>query len=724
MAFLNIKKALFAKKDEDIQAADFKKNRRVNTADPVLASGRRAGQTEEVAQEKQLPIIGKYPYPKQKKILFVSATVIGALFFIFFVVTFLFLGHNARMHSIVTEMQMLSQRMVIASNAGMKGDERGFDDVNEYMERFRSNILAVENESALWLNNTREKANILSRLQNLWRDNFGEANGANMQHVLEQRKQLVSIGQSISEVVKNDSEVEKLISTINRDLSIYEEDKRAVNYFGQLGPLYSRMSKAVGMLMSGNVSARAEYAVLEPDVRKWLQVVRALREGDASVGVPPFRSPALLNALALLDRVASPLSKITAELRTSSAALDNAYLANRLLVQDSRSVADIIGELASFYSNRGHVATLGPFLFALVIVGFLTLYCLVRVLNQESRQKHQQSETESQKNQAAILRLLTEMEGIADGNLTMRAMVTEDLTGAIADSINYTVDELRSLILEINRSAEQVTLVSGRAHEVSDQLLRAAGKQSEEIENTNQAVRMIVQSVQGVAGSATRSSKVAQASLSAAERGVVAVNNQIRGMNEIREQIQETSKRIKRLGESSQEIGEIVELISDITEQTNVLALNAAIQAAAAGEAGRGFSVVAEEVQRLAERSGEATKQIAAIVKTIQSDTQDAVAAMELSTQGVVEGAKLSDAAGSVLSEIGRISHELARLIESITHETEDQSLLAERVNASMRDILSITEQTMRGTRSSAEAIAQLAGFAAGLKSAVARFKV
>ena len=171
----------------------------------------------------------------------------------------------------------------------------------------------------------------------------------------------------------------------------------------------------------------------------------------------------------------------------------------------------------------------------------------------------------------------------------------------------------------------------------------------------------MAQSINEVSQSASQSARVAQQSLAAAEKGGQAVQNQITGMNEIRAQIQDTSKRIKRLGESSLEIGEIVELISDITEQTNVLALNAAIQAASAGEAGRGFTVVAEEVQRLAERSGEATKQIEAIVKTIQADTQDAVAAMEKSTVGVVEGTKLSDAAGQALEEIRRVSRRAGR---------------------------------------------------------------
>lgn len=726
MAFPSMK-ALFANQDKSARTPSAKKNKKPDAINPsfsALGAGQAARSSGGQAKGWRLPIIGKYSYARQIKILSVSAAVIGTLFFSLFLMTFLSLGHDARMYATVTEMQMLSQHIVIASNAGMHGDERGFDSVNLYMERFRNNLLAVENESPLWLNNSRQKADSLSRLQNLWRENFGEASRANMRHVLAQRKQLVYVAQNVSEAIKNDKEVEMLLSVIGHVLPVYEEDRRTVSHFEQLKPLYLRMSKEASLLLSGNASVRAMYEVLGQDIKKWRQVVRALREGDMSSGIPAFRSSALVNAIGLLDRMVDPLAKITVELNTSSSALDTAYLANRLLIRDSYPVADVIGELASFYDNRTHVATLGAILLALAVAGLLTLYFLVRILNQESLRKRLQSEAENQANQAAILRLLTEMEGFADGDLTMRAMVTEDLTGAIADSINYTVDELRALILEINRATEQVTQVSGKAHQVSDQLLQAAGKQSEEIENTNQAVRMIVRSVQGVAGSAAKSSLVAQASLSAAERGVAAVNDQIRGMNEIREQIQETSKRIKRLGESSQEIGEIVELISDITEQTNVLALNAAIQAAAAGDAGRGFSVVAEEVQRLAERSGEATKQIAAIVKTIQSDTQDAVAAMELSTQGVVEGAKLSDAAGSVLSEIGRITQDLARLIGSITLETEDQSLLAERVNASMRDILSITEQTMQGTKSSAEAVGQLAAFAAGLKNAVARFKV
>ncbi|MHB1358592.1 MAG: methyl-accepting chemotaxis protein [Rhodocyclaceae bacterium] len=342
----------------------------------------------------------------------------------------------------------------------------------------------------------------------------------------------------------------------------------------------------------------------------------------------------------------------------------------------------------------------------------------------EAERQRREAEAVKDANQQAILRLMNEMGDLADGDLTVRTTVTEDITGAIADSVNYAIEEMAVLVKQINQSADQVAAASGATQETSKQLLDAAERQAREIQETSTQVLQMADSMTAVSGSALESAQVARQSLEAAQKGASAVENSIKGMNEIRGQIQETSKRIKRLGESSQEIGEIVELISDITEQTNVLALNAAIQAASAGEAGRGFTVVAEEVQRLAERSGEATKQIAAIVKTIQADTHDAVSAMEYSTQGVVEGAKLSDAAGQALGEISSVSQKLSELIAKISADTQHQAGVATGVAGAMEDIRQITDQTTEGTKRTAVSIGELANLSAEFKRSVAGFKV
>lgn len=403
--------------------------------------------------------------------------------------------------------------------------------------------------------------------------------------------------------------------------------------------------------------------------------------------------------------------------------LANAFEINKqnVLVLNTE-VQKQIQSIGQSSNTQVNAILIGLLLLGLLIAGLMAFFGNRQVRTIESAVM--MLENDGQQNQMAVLNLLDEMGDLADGDLTVRAEVKENITGAIADSINYTIDSLRDLVTGINRASEQVSSATQQAQSTSVGLIFAAEKQSKQITETTDAVSNMTSSILQVSSNASQASQVAQRSLQAATQGSLAVQNTIIGMNGIREQIQETSKRIKRLGESSQEIGEIVELISDITEQTNILALNAAIQAASAGEAGRGFTVVAEEVQRLAERSSEATKQISAIVKTIQTDTNSAVAAMEKSTEGVVEGARLSDAAGKALTEIETVSNSLARLIQSISTATEAQTSVASQVTKNMQQIQEITFQTTDGTKLTAESVGQLTQLAEELRDSVAGFKL
>ncbi len=395
------------------------------------------------------------------------------------------------------------------------------------------------------------------------------------------------------------------------------------------------------------------------------------------------------------------------------------------IVSASDEIIATVGKAVDKYHHAQGTAQL--WLLIAAAVGMTALVLLVSVVYRQTinaRQRFLAVEQANFNNQEAILHLLDEMGDLADGDLTVKAQVTENITGAIADSINYTIDSLRDLVTEINRATGQVNQATAQAQATSADLLGAAEQQSRQIVETGEAVTNMTHSILQVSSNAGEASQVAQRSLQAATQGAQAVQNTISGMNEIRTQIQETSKRIKRLGESSQEISEIVELISDITEQTNILALNAAIQAASAGEAGRGFTVVAEEVQRLAERSSEATKQISAIVKTIQTDTNGAVAAMEKSTEGVVEGARLSDAAGQALNEIETVTNNLAHLIQTISTATVAQTEVAATVSRNMQQIQNITSQTTEGTKQTALSVGQLTSLAENLSDSVAGFKL
>jgi twitching motility protein PilJ len=393
------------------------------------------------------------------------------------------------------------------------------------------------------------------------------------------------------------------------------------------------------------------------------------------------------------------------------------HTSNKLLAQ-SRA---LVGGYVALSHKRQFEKYAG---YALAGLSLVFLLLLGRKLVGDERVRARQSANQNRETQDAILKLLDEMGDLADGDLTIQPQVTEQITGAIADSINYAVKEMRNVVYRINTTAQEVASASNRSRRTAAELNDAATRQAAQILATTERIRTMAKSMDDMSQSAGRSAEVAQGSVLTAKRGAEAVQNTIKGMDEMREQIQETAKRIKRLGESSQQIGEIVELINDIAEQTNILSLNAAIQAAMAGDAGRGFAVVADEVQRLAERSGAATKQIADLVKTIQADTNEAVSSMEKATNGVVEGTRLADAAGQALGQIESVSEQLSGLIVRIAKDARVQSEAATTVSTSMSEIQEATATTSAGTQQTAESIAKLSDLVGELQASVAGFKL
>ena len=607
-------------------------------------------------------------------------------------------AHGTRYVAESSRLQMLSQRMAKAAERSLSGDYLAFEELARSRESATA-ILTLLDKGDSSLPATGGKArSVLNELSVSANKTL-----ADTVVVEEGRPGLVTLSRAIAAI---DAAGQDLRSLTDKLVARSEgmQKERAVRF----SLLVERIAKdATSML--GEVTA-AQVSVLGVD---------AIEAGEV-LATFPASDPLIISINDLFDGY-----RISAEAIIGNAQnLLGAKRAGKAISQDSEQLLQQSEKLIEAYeaglSNRftGYVMMAGG------VMVLLLLLLSAKAYTDDTNRRTLEAERSNRRNQDAILRLMNEMSDLADGDLTVRATVSEDVTGAIADSVNYTTDELRKLVSGITTVSEQVTRAAAAADEISKSLLDATKKQSDEILSASEAVGLITKSIQEVDASAVQSLQVARRTLEVTEEGAQAVQNTIVGMDEIREQIQETSKRIKRLGESSQEIGEIVDLISDITEQTNVLALNAAIQAASAGEAGRGFSVVAAEVQRLAERSAEATKQISTLVRTIQGDTQDAVAAMERSTNGVVEGANLSNVAGQSLREIEQVSRELAALIGSISVSTQVQTDMAREVAATMTDILRITGQTTEGTQRTAASVAEVAGLASGLKASVSGFKL
>jgi twitching motility protein PilJ len=493
--------------------------------------------------------------------------------------------------------------------------------------------------------------------------------------------------------------------------------------------LAASMARRVAEIRAGGPGAALAGDALARDAGVFAQVLNGLRNGDQPMNVQKLTNAAALGALGQANTQWGDMKKDLDAILASSQNLFRAQsAATELTTGSTRLLADSEGLFRAFTafgslrdtSWLGNIwVSIGSGLLALVSIVFLVLS-----LNRAQRRRFESSMELNNRNQEAIMRLLDEMGSLAEGDLTVKATVTEDMTGAIADSINFAVEQLRSLVQTINDTSVQVASSAQETQATAMHLAEAAEHQAQQINTATSRINEIATSINQVSRNSAESADVAQRSVELSTKGAGVVRQTIVGMDSIRGQIQETSKRIKRLGESSQEIGSIVELINDISEQTNILALNAAIQAASAGEAGRGFAVVADEVQRLAERTSNATKRIEALVQTIQADTNEAVSSMEQTTSEVVAGARLAEDAGTALGEIETVSNTLASLIQGISSAAQQQSAAATDITQTMTTIQSITAQTSQGANQTAESIGNLAQLAADLRRSVADFKL
>ncbi len=665
-----------------------------------------------------------------------------------FVLTWLNAEEDAKASAqtqLAAEVLMHSQRIGKASPNAIQGNQDAFNQlrqsrsaINDYLNVLTRGGVAQGRDIPEADEESRKQ---LNEIQAQWSRSDQAA-----VRIMNLEKQLVGfkeIQQKLNKLSPNLLEISEQIATLNAQIGA---TPREISASGQLVMLTQRLGKSLNEFMTSDGINPETAFQLGKDANTFKDIVSGFLEGSAVLRLPAASHSDVRLKLNELQQSFSEYQQLVTEILKNLDKFIAAKEAERLIFNENEILRDKLQILQRGYllkQNQSNWTSWG-----MLVTGVITLSTMIalglillrqsrlRTMEAEQRQaeaeKQKQAAIEqeekirklNQQNQAAILRLMNELQEVSDGNLTIQATVSEDITGAIADSVNFMLEELRTLLDKVTQMTQRVALASEHSQQISTESLTLAAHQATEIQQTGRDVLQMTKQIHQVSQAATASTEVAKTSLTAAKNGEAAVQLAIKGMYDIRDLIQETSKRIKRLSESSLEIGDITELITDITEQTNVLALNAAIQAASAGEAGRGFAVVAEEVQRLAERSGEAAKQISALVQTIQTDAHDAVMAMEKSTQGVVEGARLSDSAGTVLAEIRHISQHLAELIHEISNSTLAQSSLADGVAKNIDSILTITERTRNGTTQTANAVHELLVLAEELKSAVARFRI
>jgi twitching motility protein PilJ len=614
------------------------------------------------------------------------------------------------------DLRVLMQQISASSREATDGKAEAFDRLERSRSRFDKSLKSLANgaEAKAML------ATNINGLSQLWNgvDEASKTIVSNREGILFLREVALTLNESIPELQQEyNFVVEILIESGGQADQVVLAQRQSW--------LAERIARNVDKMLEGGDGAKDAADQFNLDASLFGSVLAGMLDGNAAMRIRKVDEDEAVQSLTqiseLYDFVNSSVDKIfqaSPELLKSREAADRILTNSPAMQTQLTQLAEEVDSLGSVRPITGNtVLIIGGF-----IIAILVMFAFINFRNTRARLNAEEETNEA--NQIAILRLLDELSNLADGDLTSKATVSEDFTGAIADSINFTIDQLRILVSRINETAVEVSDSAETTQGTALHLAEAAEHQAQEIAGAAAAINEMAVTIDQVSSNASESAAVAERSVKIANTGAEVVQSTIDGMDTIREQIQDTAKRIKRLGESSQEIGDIVSLINDIADQTNILSLNAAIQASMAGDAGRGFAVVADEVQRLAERSSAATKQIEALVKTIQSDTNEAVISMEQTTAEVVRGARLAQDAGVALEEIETVSANLAELIQNISNAARQQAASAGHISNTMNVIQEITLQTSSGTTETASSIGTLAEMAVQLRTSVEGFKL
>ncbi len=619
-----------------------------------------------------------------------------------------------------SNLQVNSQKLANQSREAINGDAAAFKAVKVIQEQIQNDVNLLNER----FGSAPDVSGPIAAVTSTW-----VPMGKNVDQVIASEAAVLALSNNAKSFTDRVPQLQAQLDEVVRAMSAGGAPSSQIYIALRQVVLAATMARRVAEIRAGGPGAALAGDALNRDAGVFVQVLNGLRNGDEAMNVQKLTNAASLGALNQANDQWVAMKKDLDAILASSQNLFRAQsAATELTTGSTRLLSDsekLFRAFTAFGSLRD-TSLLGNIWVSIVsgLAALASIVFLVFSLNSAQKRRYEGSMELNNRNQEAIMRLLDEMGSLAEGDLTVKATVTEDMTGAIADSINFAVEQLRSLVQTITDTSVQVASSAQETQATAMHLAEAAEHQAQEINTATNRINEIAISINQVSKNSAESADVAQRSVELSTKGAGVVRQTIVGMDSIRGQIQETSKRIKRLGESSQEIGSIVELINDISEQTNILALNAAIQAASAGEAGRGFAVVADEVQRLAERTSNATKRIEALVQTIQSDTNEAVSSMEQTTSEVVAGARLAEDAGTALGEIEHVSNNLASLIRGISSAAQQQSAAATDITQTMTTIQSITAQTSQGANQTAESIGNLAQLAADLRRSVADFKL